>query len=513
MTAPGSLLDEDALAPSFIGSVFRHGAIYAVAGLASQGISLLLFPFFAHVFTPHDYGMIDLIALTMTLVNLTLALEISQGLVRYFVDATDIEEKRTYASTGLIFTALVYTSGLVIALIAITPLTTLLLGSTGDIDVMTAGLVAMWFSGMLYLTQDLLRWQLRPRAFASVSVVTALVTTASSALLVFGFHAGVLGAVIGQAIGFGTAAVVAFSLSHDLYGLRFDWARLRRMLAYSIPLVPASAGVFLNGYADRVAIRARLTIGDLGVYGVGYRVSMIVSLALIGFQGALMPLILSRHELPQTRLDGARIFRLFCALALAVFLTVSVFADELLRILASPAYYSAADVVPLLVAASFFGGMYVFAPGLLIARRTRPMAIVTAATGLLNAGLAFTLAPAMGIRGPALAFLLSCAASFTTLMLLSQRHYHMPHRWLPLLFVGAGIAVVVAVARWLVGGNTDPLGISVKVGLVALGLTIITVVLVDRQERHDLARLPQRSAQALRSFLHTARSRRRETPA
>ena len=60
--------------------------------------------------------------------------------------------------------------------------------------------------------------------------------------------------------------------------------------------MPASTGVFFNGYADRLAIQARMTLGDVGLYGVGYRLSLIVGLTLIGFQGALMPLILRRHE-------------------------------------------------------------------------------------------------------------------------------------------------------------------------------------------------------------------------
>lgn len=514
MTAPGVGLEEDGVvaAPSFVRSFFQQGAIYALGGVLSQGISFVLFPFFAHVFAPHDYGLIDLIALSTTLVNLTIALEISQGLVRHFIDASDAGERQAYASTALIFTAALYTTALIAALIAIGPLTTLLLGSNRDTRIMSVGVVSMWFSGMLYLTQDLLRWQLRPRAFAFVSVVTATVTTCSSAILVLGFDTGVLGAIIGQAIGFGTGAAFAFWLSHDLYRLTFDSQKLRRMLAYSVPLVPASVGVFINGYADRLAIRSRLTIADLGVYGVGYRLSMVVSLTLIGFQGALAPLTLSRHELPRTRDDLARIFRLFCAIALAVFLCVSIFADELLRILARPAYYGAVDVVPLVVAASFFGGMYVFAPGLVIAKRTRPTAIVSAGAGLVNLGLAFGLVGPLGIRGPALAFLLTCAASFTALMYLSQREYRVPHRWIPLLSTALSVAALVAISRWQTDGHTSPWEILTKFGYAAFGLSLVVGVLLNHDDRRSLAHLPRLATRAFRSLLRTARQRRRETP-
>jgi O-antigen/teichoic acid export membrane protein len=505
VTVPDAATDAIDPAPSFVRSVFRHGATYALGGILSQGIAFLLFPFFAHVFVPREYGMIDLVGLTMTLVNLTIALEISQGLGRYFAEATEFEERRSYASTAFTFTALIYTVALVVAFIAIRPLTTLVLGSDVDTAIMRVAVVAMWCSGMLYLTQDLLRWQLRPKAFAAVSVVTAAMTACTSVILVLGFDTGVIGAIVGQAVGFGTGGALAYWLSSDLFRLRFDRAKFRRMVAYSIPLVPASVGVFLNGFADRIAIRSQLTLSDVGVYGVAYRLSLVVSLTLLGFQGALMPLTLSRHQHPQTRQDLARIFRLFCAIALAVFLFVSLFADELLRLLTRPAYYGAADVVPLLVAGSFFGGMYIFAPGLSIAKRTRPYAVVTPTAGLANVALAFSLVGPLGIRGPALAFLITCAGSFASLMLLSQRLFHVPHAWGPLLLTSSAVAGLVAVGRMFLGGTDDPLITLAKISVAAFALSLIAALLLTREELVRLARFPQRAGRALRSFSKTAR--------
>jgi O-antigen/teichoic acid export membrane protein len=494
---------------SFVRSFFRHGATYAFAGMLSQGIAFLLFPFFAHVFSPRDYGIIDLIGLAMNLVNLTVALEISQGLGRFFPESTEIDDREGYASTAFIFTVIAYTVSLATCLVFIRPLTTLVLGSDVDTSITTVALAAMWCSGMLYLTQDLLRWQLRPKAFAAASVTTAAVTTASSAVLVLGFHTGVIGAIIGQLIGFGCAAALAYTLSLHLFRLRVDAAKFRRMITYSLPLIPASLGVFLNGYADRVAIRVQLTLADVGVYGAAYRLSIIASLTLLGFQGALLPLVLTRHEEPQTRRDVAHIFRLFCAISLLVFLAVSLFADELLRILTRPAFYSASDVVPLLVAAAFFGGMYVFAPGPYIARRTRPVLAISVISGGLNAALAFVLARPLGIRGPALAFLIATACAFAALMIFSQRTYHVPHEWRRLLLAGATITGLVAVGRIVFGGTPDVVAVLGKLAFTALGCGVVAALLLTRHELVELGHSVWRSQRDLRSALGTTRLPRR----
>jgi O-antigen/teichoic acid export membrane protein len=472
--------------PSMVRSFFSHGATYALAGVLSQGIAFLLFPFFAHVFNPRDYGIIDLLGVLATLVNLTIALEVSQGLGRHFVVAAE-EDRRSYASTALWFTVAVYSAFVAVGLLLAGPLTDLILGPDVNPEVMRVAVCGIWCAGLLYLMQDLLRWDLRPRAFALVSVTTAAVTTAASAIYVLALDWGVTGAIAGQLTGTTVAGALALALGRRRFALRFDRAHWREMVGYSLPLVPASVGVFLNGYADRVAIKSRLSLADVGLYGVGYRLSLIVGLTLLGFQGALMPLVLSRHEDPSTPPDLARVFRLFCAIALLVLLLASTFADELLRILTRPAYYGAETVVPLVVAAAFFAGMYIFAPGLNIAKRTRPFAVVTATAGVANLCLAFALVDPLGIEGAALAFLVTASGSFAALMLASQRLYPVPHDWRRLGLATAVVAGLTALGVALPPMEDGLTSILGKPAIVAAGVATIGALLVRADERRRLA--------------------------
>jgi O-antigen/teichoic acid export membrane protein len=501
LTSPD--VDADVLqpTPSLVRSFFRHGAAYAASGLLTQGIAFLLFPFLAHVFVPDDFAIIDLITLVTVLVNMTIALEIAQGLGRHFADARSFAERRTYASTALVFTFSAYTVALVLAFMFLGPLTDIVLGSDVDTSIMGVAICAMWMSGMLYLMQSSLRWQLRPRAYGLVSVVTSTVTASTTAVLVLGFDIGVIGAIIGQLVGFTSGAVFAYSLSRDLFRIRFDRHKFQNMIGFSLPLVLSSVGVFLTSYADRLAIRSKLTLTDVGLYGVGYRMSFIVSLTLLGFQGSLMPLVVRHHEREQTRRDLEQIFRLFCAIALAVFLCVSLFADVLLRILTSPAYYSSAQVVPFLIAGSFLGGMYIFAPGMSIAKRTRPYVYVSVIAGVANVVLAFGLVVPMGIRGPALAFLITAGGSFAALMIVSQRSYHVAHAWRELLATALAIVALVAVGRSLFGGTVDVVAVLAEIALAGVGLALIATRLLKRAERVELVSFPRRSIRVLRSRL------------
>jgi O-antigen/teichoic acid export membrane protein len=464
-------------------TVFRDGAVYAAAGVLSQGIAFLLFPFFAHVFDPRDYGIIDLLGVIMTIVNLTVALEVAQGLGRSFAELDDQGRRRAYTSTAFTFSLLCYTAFAAITLALADPITSLLLGQDVDPTILRIAIGVYWANGLAYLATDLLRWQLRPKAYAAVAVTTAGTVTLASALYVLVLDLDVEGAILGQLTGFLLGGALAYGLARDLYRLRIDRSLLREMLAYSIPLVPASAGVFLNGYADRVAIQARLTLADVGVYGVAYRLSVIVSLTLIGFQGALMPQVLRHHQRAETPGDLARVFRLFCALALGVLMLVSTFADEILRVLTPPAYYEAERLVPFVVAGAFLAGMYIFAGGLNIARRTRQLAVITTTCGVTNLALALLLVGPLGVTGAALSFMASQAGAFAVTMAASQRFYPVPHQWRRLA-AGAVCGAAGTAVGWLLPAvEQDAWALPAKLVVAATTLLLLAALLTDADER------------------------------
>jgi O-antigen/teichoic acid export membrane protein len=467
---------------------FADSAVYGGAALLSQGIGLLLFPFIAHRFSPHEYGIIDILVLVAIIANLTIALEINQGLGRHFVAASE-EERVDFASTGLLFTAGAYTLFAAAALPLAPQITHVLLERGVDPWITRVAIVWIWVAGIVYLAQDQLRWRMRARAYGIVAVVTAVVAAGVTAVLVFGFDIGVIGALIGQLAGALAAAITLLFFSRSAYALRFDRHKLRIMLAFSLPLVPSSVGVFLNGFADRLVLQHSRSLSEVGVYGVAFRIATVVTLLLAGFQGAAGPLILERHEQATTRDELAHIFRLFSAAALSLFVIVSLFADTEVHILASGAYAAADGLVPYLFIAALFFGVYIFAPGLTIVKRTGTFAAVSISAGLLNLALALLLVPPLGLSGAGLATVASSVWFFALTMIFSQRHYAVDHDWMRLGCALAAALSIVVLARLLLptGGRhalaLAPLAEKTLLSIVGVGLV---GALLTRGEERDL---------------------------
>lgn len=116
-------------------------------------------------------------------------------------------------------------------------------------------------------------------------------------------------------------------------------------------------------------------------------VASIAGLILVGFRGALTPLIYTHYQNSNTPKHLEKIFRIFLLFALLMFLFLTLFASDILVIVTTPGFYGASKVVVFLVPAILLGNMYIFSPGIGIAKKTHLIVWVNVVGGLVNIGL------------------------------------------------------------------------------------------------------------------------------
>jgi len=459
---------------------FKDSAIYSFSTIISRGISIFMVPIYTRVFSPADYGVIDMIAVVSSLINLTIALEISQAVARFFPENKSLEEKRSYASTALWFTVCVNIAFLILAQYYCSYLGPLVLGTSYNEYLFRIAIFSIVTSGILQLVHNQLRWQLQSLNYSIVSIMMLLVTVTTTIVLIFGFKLGLISVFYGQLIGNVVGLFLSYKFAGDSFGLVFDKTKLKTMLEFSLPLVPSSAAVFIAVFIDRIAIKELMTLADVGLYGIGYRIASMAALVMVGVQTSMTPLIYNHYQESNTPYEIARIFRFFLWAALMCFMGLSMFASEAIMIFTTPSFYGAYVIVPILVAAIIVSGMSVFAPGLAIAKRTKITAAVSITTALLNTGLNFALIPYLGIRGSALATLMGAVMQFTLYMWLGNKYYPIPYQWkrylkvltISILFVLIGTAIKVTF--WA--------DIIIKIFISIIGLILITWILIDKNE-------------------------------
>ena len=476
----------------FVNDSFAYG-MATLLSRATMVVALLVLPF---LLTPRDYGALSMIVTVAALVAIVAPLEVSQGLARYYAPATP-NDKKAFASTAWTFLLLMLVGFLMLGQALAEPLCNLILGDPGFLPTFRVALLLMALNCLFYFLQNQCRWEFRTAEFVLISLVYAFLTLAFSLGLGMVVDPPLFGVVFGQLVGAAIAVGLgAFGLKRS-FALRIDSAKLRQLLSFSLPLVPASVALFLSVYASRIILNALASLEDVGLYTLAVQIGGIATLGIVGIQAALTPLVMAHHQKPQTPGQLARLFEVTVGFAVFACLALGLLAPELIYYAGNPVYAQAGPLVLLLAPAMFIAQLYIFAPGFAVAKRTVQQMWVSIASALAGILANFVLIPIWGITGAAIATLVASIVFLALWFTLSQRLYPIPVRW--------GLVALACAAGALLGaaGNSLAYGSMVSALLfkgVILAAAAALVVMIGL--------VPLRGSLALLKTLATPRDTR-----
>ncbi|HUP59835.1 MAG TPA: oligosaccharide flippase family protein [Thermoanaerobaculia bacterium] len=457
----------------------RDGAIYGVLRVLTGGIAVLLLPLYTRALAPSEYGLLELVTILGTVCTTIMTLEVAQGLARHYALGSSARERKLFASTAFWFTTASFSLAVVIVWFFAPAIARVLSGSAAHAGALRIAVAAIAGQAMLYAVLTGIRYAGRALHYAVGSLTFSAAAIGAALFFLVKLRWGLPGVFAAQLFASAVAVAVSCLLAREEIGFVFDGRKLRQMLQFSAPLVLSTLGVLAATYADRIAVRSFLTIDTLGVYSVGARVASAVTIAMAAFQMALSPLIYKHHAEPEAPMNIERLFRWFVAATSVPLLFVGVFATDIVRIAATRAYDGAAAVIFLLGLSALVGNLYLFAPGLWIARRTGTIAAINLAVATSSLLLSMLVVRRLGFPGVALVSCVVAFVSFSVQLALSQRSYRVPLQWGRLL-PAAGVLVFFAVAGWL--WNLAAADVVVKSLVFVTSSALVFFTLIRRDE-------------------------------
>ena len=235
----------------------------------------------------------------------------------------------------------------------------------------------------------------------------------------------------------------------------FDRALLRRMLKYGLPVMLAGIAFTVNEVFDKYLL-TELLPGDIaktemGKYAACYRLAMFMTLFATAFRLGIEPFFFSHASSENPKKAYAQITNYFVVLGSVILLGVVVFAD-VLKVLFVPdeAYWEAMAVVPIVLLASFFLGIYHnLSVWYKITDRTRFGALISFAGALITIAINYFFIPRYSYFASAWATL----AAYGSMMLLSyflgRKYYPIPYN-LRKIFFYLGVSVAFSILSFYV---------------------------------------------------------------
>lgn len=141
----------------------------------------------------------------------------------------------------------------------------------------------------------------------------------------------------------------------------FDRKLMKRMLAYSWPLLLLGVAGILNQTADKILFPHIYPGEDaeaqLGIYGAASKIAMIMAMITQAFRYAYEPFVFGSSREKDNLDTYAKGMRYFLVFTLLAFLVVMAYMN-ILRHIISPGYWSGLRVVPIVMAAEIMMGVY-----------------------------------------------------------------------------------------------------------------------------------------------------------
>lgn len=409
----------------------QHSSHYLGGLLGSMALGFVSFPIFTRAFSVADYGLITLVQKTYVLAIACSKLGLQNSVLRFYDGErykTDHRAAQQYYST--MFFGSVASAAAVIALfvggLRVAP------GWLADptlARLLAFGSILILLGTIQSTLWSFCRIEERTQLFNFAKVLIRGATIAAVCLL-FSWTGRVARTYFVGSITVESVVTIAFTIWMFRRGLlslsSLDWTVYRRALAFGLPLVAYElAGTVLDS-GDRFLVRHYLGADALGFYSVSYGLSQYVNdLIIVPLNLALLPIYMRLW-----RSEGVEKTRQFLSLGLEIFFGAAVgimalaiiSARDAVLLLASPKYFGAERLIPLLVAGLLVYTMHVFlGAALIIHKDTRTMAKVLIVSAVFNMALNCIMLPRIGLVAAAIATLVSYALCVSLLGIYSFR--------------------------------------------------------------------------------------------
>ncbi len=288
------------------------------------------------------------------------------------------------------------------------------------------------------------------------------------------------------------SAISMLMLAPEYLQLRpkFDFKLLKQMLFYGLPVMLGGLAGMVNETFDRIALKhllpcpkdgsdcAKYVMGEIGIYGACYKLSIVMSLFIQAFKFAAEPFFFSKMKSEDAKQTYSKVMGVFTAFLLLILLGVIGYMD-LFQYFVGEEYRVGLKVVPILLLANLCLGLYY---NLSIWYKVSDKTIYGALISATGAGVTllgnFILVPLYGYMGAAITTLICYAAIMLICWGLGQKYYPIKY---PLKRMGVYFLCAMVVLALMLNVRSEELLPRLGFNSILLLLFVTMAVVLERK--------------------------------
>ena len=464
-----------------------HGSIYLLGNIIRRAVSLVMLPIYTRFLTPADYGIIELLSMVIDFAGIILGLRIGQAIFRFYHEYDNINDRNEVISTSLYLISILNILGILLIVAFVRPISYAVFGNYTSVKYLLLFSVTLLFQSMIEIPMLFLRAQQRPWLFVTFSSVKLILQLSLNIyfIVIKNMHVeGVIySALISGAIMSATLTIYTLSIT----GLKWSSKKAKELSSFSIPLVLTSIVAFYITFGDRYFLRIYHGLTEVGIYSLGYKfgflLSFLVTAPFFNIWDSEKYNIYKKHN---AREIYQKTFLLLSSAVIFVAVGISVFVKDVLRIMSDQSFWSAYQVVPIILSAYFIDTLMPFTNlGILIKKKTIEITYGTLIGATVVTLGYILLIPHYGAIGAAWSTALAFSARCIWISWRSKRLYDMKLPWGKLVLL-ATMGLIAYICSMF---SPDKLLVSFGFNLFILilfGLIFLILPILPPDIRHSI---------------------------
>lgn len=431
--------------------LFKQTAIYGLATVLPRMLSFLLLPLYTGVLATAGYGEISIIFAWFAIFNVLLAYGMETAFFRFYNGNYD---KERVVSTSLMSILLTTTLFMIIALIARNSIAEL---SDIPMRYIRYAIYILALDALVIVPFAWLRANEKPMRYAVIKILNMVVNLGLNLFFLI-YLPKVMAAnpdsgygliyqpdheisyiFISNLIASGFTLLLMLPL-YIKNSYTFDLGLWKKMMRYAWPVLIAGIAFTINEVFDRIMLENLLpeaiAKSEVGKYSACYKLALFMTLFATAFRMGIEPFFFSHAGSENPQRAYAQITNYFVVLGSVILLAVVVFADFLkVLFIKNPAYWEAMTVVPLIILASFFLGIYHnLSVWYKVTDKTRYGAFISLVGAIITIGINYLFIPVIGYMASAFATLIAYGMMMVLSYYFGKSHYPIPYNFRKIIF-------------------------------------------------------------------------------
>ena len=381
--------------------LLKNSSIFAIANLGTKIISLLLVPYYTFVLSTEEYGSVDLIVTTISLIIPIITLSIFDSVLRFAMDMIDKREE-IFSSA---FIAMII--GFILSLLLL-PLVKLIPSIYKYVGLFYSIIL---IQSIHILLSNFIRAIGKIKLFALDGVFNTIVLLTSNIILLTVFNYGIKGYLISILVSHIMSCMFILLFGKVLSYIKFnkyDNNIIKEMLLYSIPLIPNALMWWVMNVSDRYIITIFLGYTANGLYAIANKIPGLLNIVnSIFFQAWQLSAIEESNSKTKSNFY-TNVFNIFATTMLLVTSILVLIIKPMIRLMVSSEYQECWKYTPFLLLGIVFSSFSSFLGTNYIAMKKTNGVFKTSIIGaIINIILNIITIPIIGINGAAISTMIS----------------------------------------------------------------------------------------------------------